>query len=142
VPPSPSRWLLLLFAFATALPAAWKFGFGPDAPNPGFTKVEPGTIYDDARGFGFEPGANFHSIDLPSDPLRGEASSSAAPFFFSVHLPDGNYRVTVTFGGESDFIAPDFPGFDPAHPDAPEDFAISPSPLVTNLRPPGDKNVH
>ena len=37
------------------------------------------------------------------------------------------------------FFVDDFKGFDPAHPDPAESFAIPPSPLVTNQRPLGDE---
>jgi lysophospholipase L1-like esterase len=40
--------------------------------------------------------------------------------------------------GFARFLAADFAGFDPAHPDDPAAFAIPASPLVTNLRPLGD----
>ena len=36
------------------------------------------------------------------------------------------------------YIVDDFPGFDPAHPDPVEKFAVPPSPQFTNLRPLGD----
>jgi hypothetical protein len=32
-------------------------------------------------------------------------------------------------------IADDFPGFDPAHPDSPDTFVLSPSPLRSNVTP-------
>jgi lysophospholipase L1-like esterase len=56
----------------------WRFAFGP-APA-GYTQVAPGTSYTAARGYGFEP---------------GNGSS-----YFSVDLPEGNYRVTVTLGDD------------------------------------------
>lgn len=43
--------------------------------------------YTAARGFGFEPGF--------------APTAEARPFLFSVAVPEGNYRVTVTFGGEA-----------------------------------------
>jgi lysophospholipase L1-like esterase len=76
--------LPLLAALALSMPApahaadAWHFDFGA-AKAPGRTAVAPDTVYSAARGFGFEPGA-------------GTA-------FFSADLPEGNYNVTVTFGG-------------------------------------------
>ena len=40
--------------------------------------------------------------------------------------------------GLAKYIVDDFPGFDPAHPDAPADFAVPPSPLSTIERPRGN----
>jgi hypothetical protein len=37
------------------------------------------------------------------------------------------------------YISPDFAGYDPANPDPVDRFAVSPSPLVTHLRPLGDE---
>ncbi|QOY96097.1 rhamnogalacturonan acetylesterase [Massilia sp. UMI-21] len=60
---------------------ALRFAFGGAAPG-GYTPVSPDTTYDAARGYGFEPGAP-----------RGS--------YFSVDLPEGNYRVTVTLGDDA-----------------------------------------
>ncbi len=65
----------------------------------------PDTIYNQERGYGFEPGAAITAVDRGGDdPLRGDFCTSDRPFSFSVALPEGNYRVTVTLGdraGES-----------------------------------------
>ena len=51
----------------------------------GFTKVTSESVYSDEKGYGY---------DLqPAWDGKGNA-----PFFFSVEVPDGNYRVTVTLG--------------------------------------------
>ena len=66
--------------------AEFKFTFGPAASSPasaGFTTVSADSVYSPERGHGF---------DLGTKP-GGEA-----PFFFSVKVPEGNYRVTVTLG--------------------------------------------
>jgi lysophospholipase L1-like esterase len=60
--------------------APLRFAFGPNAPA-GYTAVAPGSAYEAARGYGFEPDA-------------GHAA------YFSVDLPEGNYRVTATFGDD------------------------------------------
>ncbi len=61
---------------------------------PGFTAVSPQTHYATEPGYGFEPGP------APTVASRGDrgAVTSARPFAFSVALPEGNYRVTVTLG--------------------------------------------
>jgi lysophospholipase L1-like esterase len=59
-----------------------QFVFGAAAAPAGYTRVAPGTFYDAARGYGFEPGA------------EGNAR------YFSVDLPEGNYAVTVVLGDD------------------------------------------
>jgi lysophospholipase L1-like esterase len=74
----------LLLAGCAAQPPAndkLRFAFGDAAPA-GYTPVAPGTSYDATRGYGFEPGAPQGS-------------------YFSVDLPEGNYRVTVTLGDDA-----------------------------------------
>lgn len=83
--------------FAADPPAAWKFHFGPGAPEAGFTAVLPEGTYTKDRGHGFEPGAKVKPLD------RG--CTSDRPFYFSLAVPEGNYTVTLTLGdpaGESD----------------------------------------
>lgn len=59
---------------------ARRFAFGGSAPA-GYTPVGASTTYEPGRGYGFEPGTPPGS-------------------YFSVDLPEGNYRVTVTLGDE------------------------------------------
>ncbi|MFT7723222.1 MAG: rhamnogalacturonan acetylesterase [Roseateles sp.] len=78
---------LLLAAALLAAPAwaqpALRFAFdGP--PAAGELAVQPDTAYSRERGHGFEPGA--------------PRNAAGQPAFFSVDLPEGNYRVTATLG--------------------------------------------
>ena len=50
---------------------------------PGYTHVTPTTIYSPERGYGF---------DLAS------TMADDKPFYFSVSVPEGNYRVTAVLG--------------------------------------------
>jgi lysophospholipase L1-like esterase len=78
---------LLGAALVAALPlhaaaaTSYKLAFGPGKAPAGFSQVAPDTTYDAARGYGFEPG-----------------HSQAA--YFSLDLPEGNYKVTVTLGDD------------------------------------------
>jgi lysophospholipase L1-like esterase len=75
----------------------YKFSFSPGGTATGYTQVTPQMVYNDATGIGFEPGSKVTAVDGGADPTTGFITS-AAPFFFSAKLPEGNYRVTVTLG--------------------------------------------
>lgn len=68
---------------------SFKFKFASSAAT-GAISVWPTNFYSDLNGYGFEPGANVVAVD--------GCITSANPFYFSVRLPEGNYRVTVSFG--------------------------------------------
>jgi lysophospholipase L1-like esterase len=85
--------------------AGWKFDFGPGAVANGYTRVTAQNTYTREAGYGFEPGPKMTCTDRGGkDVLRSDFCTSDQPFYFSVALPEGNYRVTVTLGdaaGES-----------------------------------------
>ena len=83
--------LLSWAAPALAAPSPrWRFDFGSDGNAAGTVRVRPDDLYSDARGYGFEPG---------SVPTAGRGFVTALrPFAFSVAVPEGNYRVTLTLG--------------------------------------------
>ncbi|TFW27631.1 hypothetical protein E4L98_06585 [Duganella callida] len=87
---------ILTAACAQAAAAdAWHFTFGPTA-SAGHSAVQPDMAYDSQRGYGFEPGARVRT----DGGAGGPSLTSDQPFFFSADLPEGNYNVTVTLGGE------------------------------------------
>ncbi|HEX3716787.1 MAG TPA: rhamnogalacturonan acetylesterase [Verrucomicrobiae bacterium] len=80
--------LLCFIALGQAHAVDLKFNFAPGTTPPGFAQVSPSDIYSSDRGYGFEPGTKIGD----------------RPFYFSVAVSEGNYRVTVTLGdadGES-----------------------------------------
>jgi lysophospholipase L1-like esterase len=89
--------LLLMVVAGFTIPASpqhrspTKFVFGSGKPPSGYAHVQQTTLYSDALGYGFEPGASLSASCL-------DCATSDQPFFFSVRLPEGNYNVTVTFG--------------------------------------------
>src|SRR5665213_2676872 len=98
--PSPMRALLLINIFILATMRAGaaeepihKFAFGGGHSLPGEIQVTPANFYSEAAGYGFEPGAEVTAAN-------GCITSTKA-FYFSTKLPEGNYRVTVTFGDKS-----------------------------------------
>jgi len=74
----------------------FKFSFG-SPPVPGRTPVTPGMTWSSQSGFGFEPGADLKSVNGPGN-KTGHAITGDKPFFFSVALPEGNYKVLLTLG--------------------------------------------
>jgi lysophospholipase L1-like esterase len=80
-------------------PTKLRFQFGAGNSAPGYIRVPADAAYDKQRGYGFEGEAKIESVDCGgSDPLRSGFCTSDKPFFFSVDLPEGNYKVTVTLG--------------------------------------------
>lgn len=78
---------------------SWKFDFGSGAVAPGYTRVVAQNLYSREAGFGFEPGSQVACMDRGiKDALRGDLCVSDQPFYFSVAVPEGNYRVTLTLG--------------------------------------------
>lgn len=85
------KYLALALSFACAAQAQAlepvKFSFGPGKAPAGYTQVAPDAAYSAARGYGYEPDA------LPD---------GTHPFYFSLDLPEGNYKVTVTLGDDKE----------------------------------------
>jgi lysophospholipase L1-like esterase len=73
--------LALLPIPAAAAEPPWHFG------TKALHAVEPDTLYNSARGYGFEPSR--------------DGQAAGAPLEFSVTVPEGDYRVTVTLRGPS-----------------------------------------
>jgi lysophospholipase L1-like esterase len=74
----------------------WLFAVAANAAEPAtsysfdFTKIPPDAVYSKDAGYGFDLGTK------PSKIAWG--GTGGAPFFFSVMLPEGNYRVTAHLG--------------------------------------------
>src|SRR5437588_9738071 len=69
---------------------AKRFVFGSGRPTGGYTQVMPSNTYKQDAGYGFEPGADVN--------CQTRGCSGNKPFSFSAALPEGNYKVSVTFG--------------------------------------------
>jgi len=74
---------------------SFEFEFG-NRVSSGGTRVSPTNFYSASSGFGFEPGATVVAGDW--------FVAGTNPFYFSVKLPEGNYRVTATLGGSTESI--------------------------------------
>jgi lysophospholipase L1-like esterase len=79
-----------LTARAAEPATSFSFDFGPGPAAAGHIKVAPDQAWSKESGFGF---------DLGTKPARMDwGVTGSAPFFFSVTLPEGNYRVTARLG--------------------------------------------
>ena len=76
----------------TAVAADFRFDLGPVPRAAGHTLVSAATTYTPDLGHGFDFGCR------PIDDANGIVTGTS-PLFFSVKVPEGNYRVTVTLGG-------------------------------------------
>lgn len=95
--------LAIVLFFATvgqsqALSRIFDFGTGKAAS--GHTQVQATDLYSMDKGFGFEPGASVICSAAGGRSLSGNCSSNK-PFYFSAAVPEGNYKVTVTFGDKT-----------------------------------------
>ena len=89
---------ILLTCCCTLLSAqdiSYKFDFtkGKRAKE-GYIRVESDMLYTPERGYGYD----FVDGDVVPD------KSAAAPFYFSVDVPDGNYRVNIVVGNTERLI--------------------------------------
>ena len=71
----------------------FKFDFGGGKGVPGAIPISPTNVYSPAIGYGFEPGANVAA--------ENQAITSTNPFYFSVKLPERNYKVWVLLGDKT-----------------------------------------
>ena len=119
---------------------SFKFDFGTGRAAPGWIQVSPANFYSTNTSYGFEPDA--------AVAIAEGCVTSTNPFYFSVKLPEGNYRVTVTLGGQTNESTTTVKAelrrlmLEKVHP-APGKFAIRS--FIVNLRTPqiaGGGEVH
>lgn len=89
---------------------ALRFDFGGGEVAEGYVGVSASDIYSEEIGYGFEKGSSVkETIRMPKrkrkslDALGYDfvGSADGGAFRFSVRLPEGNYKVKVTFGDKS-----------------------------------------
>ncbi len=83
---------------AKPAPTSFKFQFGPGPAAPGYILVPPTSAYSKDKGYGFEAAGTLTLAGKAGDASQSGAIASDQPFSFSVAVPEGNYRVTVTLG--------------------------------------------
>lgn len=68
----------------------YKFDFSGDKKLKEHIKVTPASLYNDSVGYGYD------FFDATAQ--ERQTMKENAPYYFSVKVPDGNYRVRVTLG--------------------------------------------
>lgn len=84
-----ASFVMLAASLTLAQAQTFKFDFSSDKKTQeGFIKISSETLFNNELGYGY---------DL-QPAWNGESDK---PFFFSVNVPDGNYKVTVTLGSKN-----------------------------------------
>lgn len=78
---------LLISSFCTAQKEQFKFDFTSGKAKKGYTKIDPVNRYTAEKGYGYD--------------LQPTSMGENKPFYFSVLVPDGNYKVTVRLGSKN-----------------------------------------
>jgi lysophospholipase L1-like esterase len=92
--------VILFFAFGTfAQTVLKKFDFGIGKTAEGYESVSTINTYSKETGYGFEDVTGIGCFTRnDKNLLLSGFCSSEKPFYFSVAVPEGNYKVTITFG--------------------------------------------
>ena len=92
--------MICFFGLSTAAQTlAKKFDFGTGRVEKGFTQITEKDVYTAEKGFGFEPDQNVKCFDRNAkNALLADFCGGDKPFYFSVKVPEGNYKITATFG--------------------------------------------
>lgn len=78
---------------------SYKFDFGSGKAEKGYIKVLPTDTYSKEKGYGFDFDSKVIAVDRGGkDLLKGDLVKSDSPFYFSVNVIEGNYKITVTLG--------------------------------------------
>ena len=77
----------------------YKFDFGTGKVAKGYTPVFPTDVYSKEKGYGFDFDSKVEGVDYGGkNYLTSDLVKSDKPFYFSVAVPEGNYKITVTLG--------------------------------------------
>ncbi len=84
-------------------PAAFRFDFGSEQANPGWTAVTKKSVYSAEKGFGLIPSGEMEAGNNAGlAKPNADYMSSKKPFYFAVDLPEGHYHVLITLGGSAE----------------------------------------
>ncbi len=84
-------------------PAAFRFDFGSEQTNPGWTAITKKSVYAAEKGFGLIPSGEMETgNNAGTAKPNADYLGSKKPFYFAVDLPEGHYRVLITLGGSAE----------------------------------------
>ena len=90
--------ILSTVSSASAQRTDFKFKMGSGKTPRGFIQIKPTTVFTLKKGYGID-----FASEVNVGGQRGESFITAnKPFFFSVNVPEGNYKVTVTIGNTNE----------------------------------------
>jgi lysophospholipase L1-like esterase len=94
--------LIATNSYSQQMKTNFYFDFGIGAIEAGYTGITGSDIYNSSTGYGFDFNTqpNFFA-DTKGDALKADFATSDQPFYFSVKVPEGNYKVTVMLGSRS-----------------------------------------
>jgi len=89
-----------LYTFNTmAQQTNFKFQLGCGKVPKGYLQIGSGSVFSEKMGYGIDLGSKAKIIDRGGqNPIKHSFMTSDKPFFFSVNVPEGNYKVTLTVG--------------------------------------------
>ncbi|MEP6901231.1 MAG: rhamnogalacturonan acetylesterase, partial [Actinomycetota bacterium] len=93
--------IILCATLAANAQTSLKFTFGSGKDVKDFTQVQASDFYSKEKGYGFEPGTDVKCSDKGGRTVSGFCTSDK-PFYFSAAVPEGNYKVTITFGDKNE----------------------------------------
>jgi len=94
-----SLFFLFLFHAANAQQLSYQFDFGTGKVARGYTPVNAATSFASNGQFGFDFDSKVSDVSHQgSNALTDDLIKSNKPFYFSVAVPEGNYKVTLTLG--------------------------------------------
>src|SRR2546421_7798712 len=92
---------VMVFCAVGCAQSMTRFDFGAGRAASGHSKVTAANVYSKESSYGFEPGANV-TCSATGGKTGSGYCTSGKPFYFSAAMPEGNYRVTVTFGSKNE----------------------------------------
>jgi len=101
-----SKYIPAILALAVLLQLSAKaanqvkvFSFGATKVSQTTLQVDTATKYTDAKGYGI---TSFGPLTTNAKGAKTPFIASEKPFYFSVQLPEGHYKVTLTLGGNAE----------------------------------------
>lgn len=83
------------------IPATYKFDFGNGRAQPGFLPVTPDTKYTPLSNYGWMFDSRVTAGGSSGKKMEESYIATSSPAYFSIKLPEGNYRLTIWFGSKT-----------------------------------------